>query len=196
MRAPWLFSAPVRRSRFIAPTRDLEPFNVEVALERIRPWAFDRDEDDDVLYYDLQTPLDGVPPQRLGAGRAGFYRGAYLKGIGRTPAAGNWNNRRDRYHGSGHLSARSAANERLVSALLVGLGLRSTIVAATAVLASDLKSAERRDIAKDLARSGSAEFSADRRIMAISVKPGTFGRMSNVVFALNHFSTTPRDAGQ
>src|SRR5688572_23415262 len=114
----WLFPVPVRRSRFIDSGPQWSSFNVEVALDRISPWDFSRRKIDRVLYFDYQTQLDNNMPGRHGSGRGGVFHGYYVKGVGRTQAAGNWNNLGDRYHGSGHLSVASALRERLISVAL------------------------------------------------------------------------------
>jgi hypothetical protein len=81
----WLFPVPVRASRFQASDQRWGVYN-EVALDKIKPFAFDGGASPDaVLFYDHQTHLENNTPGRLGSGRGGVYRGRYLKGVGGTP---------------------------------------------------------------------------------------------------------------
>jgi len=188
---PWQFPVPVRRSRFVAIDDKFAPLNVEVALGDLEPFGLGAKTHDEVLLYDAQTQLDGSWPGRLGAGRAGLYRGHYLKGVGRTPAAGNWNNPRERYHSSGHMAPASAANERLVSAVAKRLRFARAIVPCVGLLAANLTPAEQRAVSAGKTSSAPARFPADGRVMAMSAKRGGFSRMSNIVFALDHFPPQP-----
>src|SRR3989442_639621 len=94
---PWLFPTPVRRSRFVAESPQWLPFDIEVALDRVAPYAIEKPHVRPVLFYDYQTHTDNNRAGRLGSGRAGIFRGYYIKGVGRTHAAGNWNDAEDRY---------------------------------------------------------------------------------------------------
>ena len=66
----WLFPAPVRRSRFVAESPRWRPFNIEVALDRIAPFALAKKSVRPVLHFDYQTHVEDNPPGRLGSGRA------------------------------------------------------------------------------------------------------------------------------
>ena len=191
-----MFPVPVRPSAFRASAAVWEPYNVEVALDLIPAFAFDgATPAGPWLLYDLQTGLEGNWPGRLGAGRSGVYRGCYIKGVGRTPAAANWHVGEDRYHGSGHLSVGSALRERLVTLLLRAHGLGDTVVGCDAVLLRRLKRAERRAIAQG-ATSAVAEFApADAEMSALTVKQADFARPANIVYALDHFAFEPRGLG-
>ncbi len=195
MISPWQFAVPVRRSRFVAIDDGLSRFNVEIAQGAVAPFAFDASAREDVLHYDAQTQLDGTWPGRLGAGRAGFYQGHYLKGVGRTPAAANWNEPRERYHGTGHLAPASAANERLVSAVARRLGFARSIVPCVGLLAGALTPAERASVSSGKTSAAPARFAVDGRVLALSVKRGGFARMANVVFALDHVPPQPAQVG-
>jgi hypothetical protein len=184
-RAPWTFPVPVRRSRFVGAPAKWDRLNVEVALDRVGAFAFDDASMDEVLYFDYQTQLDGTYFGRHGSGRGGVYRGHYLKGVGRTFAAGNWNDSKERYHGSGHLSVSSAVREFLITSLLRKHGLGDSIVPCETVLFAALRPAERAWIAKGHT---SAQCPADNRMMALSAKPANFARMSNIVWAFDHFT--------
>lgn len=194
---PWSFPVPVRPSRFRAGSAEWEPYNVEVALDRIPPFAFDGVTDDGpCLWYDLHTGLEGSPPGRLGSGRGGTYRDRYLKGVGRTPAAGNWRDAADRYSGSGHLSVASALRERLVTIALGDLGLADTVVGCEAVLLAPLTLAEQEAVAAGRTSSRPAMTAADATLVALSVKAAGFARPANVVHALEHACRGPRDVGR
>jgi len=158
------------------------PFNVRVDLNGIG--AFGRAPAADggtVLFADLQTNFGRHARGRLGSGRAGFYRGHYLKGVGRTPLAANWNSP-DRFHNSGHLAASSAIREYVASCYLAAHGLEETIVPCEGVLLAELDECMRP--AED------AEHAApvDSHLQAISIKQGDFARFSNLTWLLHHLT--------
>src|SRR5438128_755594 len=110
--AGWCVPVPVRRSSFTPLHAAHGAYNVEVDLGQIAPFGYAAGgHDDDLLYADLQTHPTVNVGRRLGSGRAGFYRGKYLKGVGRTQLAGNWSDPRDVYHGTGHMAPSAAVRE-------------------------------------------------------------------------------------
>jgi hypothetical protein len=143
---------------------------------------------DDLAAADLQTNVDMNAVGRLGSGRAVFYRGKYLKGVGRTPLAANWVDPEDVYHNSGHLFASGAARELLVSALARELGFEHAIVPCEGVLVRRLDSR----LSGALARSLPDRYSrvqrpgADEALQAITIKPGAFARLSNLTWLWNN----------
>jgi hypothetical protein len=187
---------PVRRSQFVAAGRRFRAFNVEVAQDRINSFSFTPDRANNVLYYDLQTQLHNSYAGRHGSGRSGFYRGRYLKGVGRTPAAANWNNERDLYHGSGHLSVASAIRERLITVFLQARGLGDAIVPCESVLIKQLSAAQKRTVQRAKSSSCPRFAPCDGHMIALTVKPADFARISNFVFALDHTGTAPEQIGQ
>jgi len=197
-RAPssWLFPVPVRASRFLAGDASLARFNVEVAQDRIASYSFAAAEKGDALFYDLQTQLQGNSRGRLGSGRSGIYQGHYLKGVGRTPAAANWSDGGDIYHGSGHLSVGSAIREHLITAFLKARGLGAAIVPCEAVLLGPLTPSETRAIRREQSSSRIHFAPADAHMIALTAKPADFARISNFVFALDHFIGTPQRLGE
>jgi hypothetical protein len=192
---PWMFPAPVRRSRFVATGPQWSAFNIEVALDRIRPFALGKQTVQPALSFDYQTQIENNTVGRHGAGRAGVFRGYYVKGVGRTQAAANWNDLQDRYHGSGHLSVASALRERLISAALIGRGLGDAIVPCESVLVRCLRRDERRAVALGQSSSQPSLTPADACLSALSVKRADFARASNFIWALNHFSMHPAQMG-
>lgn len=191
----WLFPVPVRRSRFLTADPAWSPFNVEVALDRISPFTFDRRRVQPVLFFDYQTHLENNMRGRHGAGRGGVFRGHYLKGVGRTQAAGNWNDPADRYNASGHLSVGSALRERLITVLLEARGLGDAIVPCRSILLGRLRPKERLAAARGHSSSQASMTPADARLMALSVKTADFARISNFVWALDHFCVEPAQLG-
>jgi hypothetical protein len=187
----WWAPVPVRPSRFVAATPSAAQFNVEVALDRVGAFAFGGAAVDDVAYCDLQTHLEGNSPGRLGSGRAAFWRGGYVKGLGRTLLAANWNDAEDRYHGSGHLSASSAIREHLISRRLGARGLGDRIVPCTGLLARTLDDGERAAVAEGRSSARAEVAPADGHLATLTVKPGGFARLSNVVWALEHVRAEP-----
>ncbi len=191
----WLFPAPVRRSRFMASSAEWKPYNIEVALDRIATWDFSGGEIEPVLHFDYQTQLDNNAPGRHGSGRGGVFRNYYVKGVGRTQAAGNWNSTGDRYHGSGHMAVASALRERLISVALTAQGLGDAIVPCESILLAKLRPDERRAVAIGASSSQASFTPADEKLMALSVKRADFARMSNIVWALDHHCTDPQAFG-
>lgn len=193
---PWLFPAPVRTGRFTISSPAAERFNIEVALDRLHAFHFSPRTETEVLHYDMQTQLLGNVRGRLGSGRAGMYRGHYVKGVGRTQAAANWNDEGDIYHGSGHLAVGSAIRERAITRCLQAHGMGSLIVPCTDVLLGRLTPAEQRAVAQAKSSSRPAFTAADSRCMSLSVKPADFARMSNFAFALDRFEVQPRSIAE
>jgi hypothetical protein len=186
----------VKQSSFVAPRHSFDRYNIEVDLAGIPPFALDRaPHRGPVLWYDLQTHPEGGWPGRLGSGRSGVYRGRYLKGVGRTPAAANWRAVADRYHGSGHLSVGSALRERLITRALSARGLASAIVPCQALLLRAFTPAERRAVCARATSSNGTFAPADAMMAALTVKPADFARPANFVFALQHFDARPRSLG-
>ncbi len=195
-RRAWQFPVPVRPSRFLASAERHRQFNVEVAQDLIVPYCFVPRNSSALLLYDLQTEVYGGMRGQHGSGRSGVYRGRYLKGIGRTPAAANWNDDSDIKHGSGHMSIGSALRERLITIALTARGLGSTIVPCEGVLIGSLSRRESREVRRCMTSSQPHATPADARMIAMTVKPADFARPSNIVFALNQFESTPRYLGQ
>jgi hypothetical protein len=192
---PWLFPVPARRSRFRAGNPDHARFNIEVAHDRLDAFAFAPSPDPEVLHYDLQTQITGNARGRLGSGRGGVWAGHYLKGVGRTPAAANWNEPSDLYHASGHLSVGSALRERTITRFLQARGLGHAIVPCVAVLLRSLTQAESNAIATGRSSSCPEFAAADATHAALTAKPADFARLSNIAFALDHFVNEPQALG-
>ena len=192
----WLFPVPVRPSRFLASDPAFAACNIEVAQDRITSFSFAAAKAKEALFYDLQTQLVGNIAGRHGSGRSGVYRGHYIKGVGRTPAAANWSDGEDIYHGSGHLSAGSASRERLITAFLEARGLGAAIVPCQAVLLGPLSPAEARAVQRGESSSRALFARSDAHMIALTVKPADFARISNFVFALDHFDGTPQHLGE
>lgn len=124
-----------------------------------------------------------------------MYRGKYLKGVGRTLAAANWNEGTDRYHGSGHMSVGSALRERLITQALQARGHGHTIVPCETVLLRRLSASERAAVRGGASSSLAGVTPADATLAAMTVKPADFARMGNIVFALTYADTTPQAIG-
>ncbi|MBI4890575.1 MAG: hypothetical protein HY821_08110 [Acidobacteria bacterium] len=193
---PWQAPAPVRRSRFQPAAPQYAALNVEVNLGRIGAFHFTRRGERNVLLLDFQTQLDQNYPRRLGSGRGGVYRGYYLKGVGRTLAAANWNDTGERYHGSGHMPPTSAAREWLITQYLRSSGLAHTIVPCETVLAAPLTATQRHEISAGYTSVNLQRAPADGLLQVLSAKQANFARMSNIVWALDHFCFEPGFIGR
>lgn len=186
----WSVPVPVRRSTFVARDPAHEALNVEVDLAAIEAFGLrGRAAHGELLYSDLQSNADGNVNRRLGSGRAGFYRGAYLKGLGRTTLAGNWLDD-DQYHATGHMQASAAARERLISRYVVAGGAGATINPCEGVLVRALPDPDL-DFLRGLLGPDHPPFAVDLRLQAISIKPGGFARLSNFLWAIDHHGVEP-----
>jgi hypothetical protein len=192
----WQFPLPVRTSRFVPLSPEWKAWNIETDAAAIRPFEFTKRTTRDLLWFDYHTALDGNYRGRLGSGRGGSYRGYYVKGLGRTPAAANWNDVVDRYHSTGHMAAGQVLREYLISRALEQRGLGHLIVPCETFLMQPLSGERRRQIARLRTRSNQGyRAPADRDWMALSLKPANFGRHANFVWALHHLSSNARDLG-
>lgn len=131
-------------------------------------------------YADHQLTALHPGARRQGAGRAVFYKGKYLKGVGRTALAGNWGQARDTVHGTGHLTATSAAREMTISHYLGCKGLEDTIVACEGVLVRELDPEFGAAYRSYADATDLKTAPADRHLQAITVKNGNFARWSNL----------------
>ena len=200
---PWMVPVPTERSSFTPMIKRHARFNVEVALGQIGAFRSDPRAlpARSVLFADLQTNADVNYWGRLGSGRSGVFRDGYLKGIGLTPLAANWNQPGDRYHGSGALLASAACRELLISEYLIATGAGHTIVPCTGVLLRPLPTALRslpHDSMPALRRRpelGASLAPVDTALQAISVKPAGFARPSNFMWWLHHLSLLPQAGG-
>ncbi|EPX58278.1 hypothetical protein D187_004034 [Cystobacter fuscus DSM 2262] len=140
------------------------------------------------MYSDLQTNADINVSHRLGSGRAGFHGGKYLKGVGRTLLAANWNHPMDRYHSSGHLFPSAAMREYLVSCYLEELGAGDTLVGCEGLLLAPLPPGAERYLESFFPQRDFRDFAAvDRRLQAITVKGGEFARLSNFTWSFSQW---------
>ena len=187
---PWAVPVPVAPADFTALHTHHAGCAVQVDLGRIGAFGFSARpaHETELLYSDLQTNADGNISRRLGSGRAGFYSGKYLKGVGRTLLAGNWHHPTDRYHSSGHLLPSAAAREYLVSCYLEELGAGDTLVACEGLLLAPIPPDAERYVETIFAGRDLRHLApADRRLQAISVKGAGFARLSNFAWALSQW---------
>ncbi len=184
MKLPWLIPVPVKKSTFVSLKKDGTPFNIEVDFGSIKNFDTSLKEQKNVIESDLQLNTRSSMTFRLGSGRSGFYRGHYLKGIGRTLLAGNWNDSDDRYHGTGLLNAGGAVREYLATAYLKSKGMEHSIVPCEQILFRKLNKKTARDFEKiftySLSKMVPLVLPLDRSLQAITVKPGNFCRITNL----------------
>lgn len=196
-RLPWMVPVPVKSSDFVPVQRCDGRFNVEVDLSRIGAFASQTAPcpPTSLAYSDLQTNADSNHHGRLGSGRSAVFDDGYVKGIGRTPLAANWNDPDALYHNSGLLLASGGIREYLVSAFLVARGRGDRICPCTGFLARPLPEALR-EHARNVFDRGHTRFghaavelpAADSRLQVLTVKGSGFSRFSNVVWWLNRLS--------
>jgi hypothetical protein len=203
---PWNFAVPTRAGPFVPYEPRHAPFNVVTDLGRLGPFGARRKPipSDELLYADFQITPDYCVAGRLGAGRAGHYRGRYLKGVGRTPLAANWNHQSDQLHATGHLATSSAIREIVVTWVLEAKGLGHRINGCEGLLLAPLDAVLRdhqNELAKDdpneagLGSIGARAHLCDQTLQAITVKGSDFARLSNFVWLMNNMDLfTSRDA--
>jgi hypothetical protein len=187
---PWAVPIPVVPAGFTALHASHAPCAVQVDLGRIGPFGFSAqpEHEAELLYSDLQTNADHNVSLRLGSGRAGFYTGKYLKGVGRTLLAANWSHPTDRYHNSGHLLPSAAAREYLVSCYLEEMRAGNTLVACEGLLLAPLPPGAERYVESIFPGHNLHPLApVDRRLQAITVKGAGFARLSNFTWAFSQW---------
>ena len=193
---PWNVPVPVEPGRFVSVFPEHEQFNVQVTSSQ--PFGCDetRYPAESLLFADLQSSLHCHVTGRLGSGRSGFFRNRYLKGVGRTPLAANWNNR-DFLHNTGHLAASSAIREYVVSRYLTDMGCEDSIVGCEGVLLAELDPRLRNyERMQYRGKEGGQLAPVDRYLQAISVKRGGFARQSNFLWMLSRLTPATIDRGR
>lgn len=185
---PWSVPVPVKRSTFVSLHAKHRECNVEVDLGAIRAFASTHTHtipETRLLYSDLQKSIDTNVPGRLGSGRSGFYRNWYLKGMGRTLLASNWNRAADIYHNSGHLLPSAAIREYLTSVYLrAKKGVRS-IVPCEGILFRPIDKSLDNYVVQVFGRGDTKGLEIDKRFQAITVKRDGFIRISNLSWLLD-----------
>ncbi|MCH9685511.1 MAG: hypothetical protein K0V04_29025 [Deltaproteobacteria bacterium] len=185
--APWLVGIPTREADFVASEPQYQRFARQVDLSAIPVFAAaprDGVTDPCLGWADAQRAPHAPSSRCPGSGRAIFFEGHYLKGVGRTHFAWNWNVRNSTMHGTGHLAASGAVRELLISDYLEAAGSGSTIVPCVAILVRDMESEFARPWCRYADEENIALAPVDRTVQAISVKPGGFLRWSNIIHEL------------
>jgi hypothetical protein len=190
---PWFVPQPIKESSFVSLHPAHQKFNVEIDLAKVGAFSNQKKSTKrtELLYSDLQSNADINVAMRLGSGRSGVYLDHYLKGMGRTTLAANWNVTADLYHSSGMLLASSGVREYLLSRYLASLGKSHLINPCTGLLMKKLPKGFD-DHLKNVFRARPSERptplpQADANLHAISVKSGKFARFSNFTWWLCNF---------
>lgn len=185
--APWMFATPVRPSRFVPLSPADAVYDVEVDLSALGPFGGAVADPDgaELLYADYRT-VKGLFLRRIGAGRSGYYRNAYLKGVGRTPLALNWW-QPGNYFGTGHLPASGGTRELVVSRYFQAKGKGQLINPCRGLLVAELVP-ELRDPRAWLLPWELPPLACDTALQSITVKDAGFARFSNVMWHLDHLS--------
>ena len=191
----WSVPVPVRPGGFTALRPEHRELDVVVDLAKVGAFEVPTEPTDpsELLYADLQLNGEMNVRRRLGAGRAGFYHGKYLKGVGRTPLAANWCEPRDTYHATGHMFPSSAIREFIATAYMRARGAEDLIVGCEGVLLRPMVPALAAGIGRFEATCDGPFPAADRVLQAISVKPGDFARLSNFIWLLSFIRPSPRN---
>ncbi len=189
---PWSVPVPVKSGEFTPLRPEHKPLDVMVDLGRVHAFEVPSEAHDphSMLYADLQLNGEMNVRRRLGSGRAGFYRGKYLKGVGRTQLAANWCEPRDTYHATGHMFPSSAIRELVATAYMRARGAEDLIVGCEGVLIKRMDREMVEGIGRFEATCDAPFPAADRVLQAISVKAGDFARLSNFIWLASF--TRPR----
>src|SRR5688572_30537518 len=181
-RLPFVCPVPVREVPMVSLHREHAELAVRTDLEAVGGHGRTDREPVQLLFADFQLAAWSNSVRRLGAGRAGFYRGHYLKGIGRTPLAANWNDPEHFYHASGHLFPTAAVREYLTTVYMEARGLSRRLVPCTGLLLSKLEPTLEQQLATALGEGLRHLAPIDRALQAVSVKPAGFARASNFLW--------------
>lgn len=183
---PWNVAVPLAPASFEPLEQRHLPFAVRTDLGAIASFAVPTQTPmGPLLLADLQMCPEVHIGRRLGSGRAGFFEGKYLKGVGRTTLAGNWNQARDAYHATGHMFASATVREWVATRYLAAKGGLDLIVPCEGVLFARLDKAMRAGIGRFEATLTSPLAPIDRALQGITIKSADFARFSNVAWALS-----------
>ena len=189
---PWHYPVTLEQGNFSGFQKDSHLFNVVVAKNQF-PGRFN-----DLLlnknsvkqiklgFSDMQCVF-GRPLIMLGSGRSLFYGDHYLKGIGITALADNWNRSGDFYHGSGHLMPSAGMREFLISEYINSLDMKHLIVPCVDILLE--KSCQNRKHMTKATYARAVHGTApkvDLSLSALTVKEGHFSRYSNILWYMAH----------
>lgn len=189
---PWTVELPVKKSQFKPLLSKHIAFNVEADLSAISGYNYKKTTSKaPTIHSDFQSdPMVETFP-RLGAGRAGYFRDHYLKGIGRTLLTANWNWADDTLHHSGHLRACAAIRELLVSDYLKAKGLDRIIVQCEGILIKHLD----RKLAGfyKVVTQGKQRLvkPVDLKFQGLSLKRAAFARYSNFCWLVDNRTARP-----
>ncbi|MCH9685850.1 MAG: hypothetical protein K0V04_30735 [Deltaproteobacteria bacterium] len=183
--APWSMPVPVRAAEFEPLWPQHASLAVETDLGAIASFGVTpQGVAEDCAHCDFQLLADYPAHRRLGSGRAAFYKGKYLKGLGRTPLAANWAECRDAWHGTGHMQASAAIRELVVTRYLQAKGLGHCVVPCEGILVRRMSPEFRRSFREYAAGEGLQLAPIDHELQAISIKPADFARWSNFLWLL------------
>jgi hypothetical protein len=176
------FPVPVRKSRFVALFGKHDFLNIQTDMGQIPTFSVPKKQNArNLLWTDPQcTPNNNYLPV-LGSGRAGCYRGYYLKGIGRTPLTGLWHSNSEIYHNSGHMMLSAGIREFVVSSLLKALGLGHRIVPCEGLLIAKLD--HKLKYYSEIAF-GQGAAPVDSKFQCISIKKNVPFRHSHLLWIL------------
>lgn len=185
---------PIKQGGFTALYTKHKNLGVVVDLGSIGPYGYAAPSrpSENLIHSDFQSDPWEANLLRYGSGRAGFYRGHYLKGVGRTVLAGNWNKDSDVLHSSGHLRPCAAAREHLITVYMQARGAGDLILGCDGILVKPLDRNLRGIFEHVVKEKRGLLRTADRKFQAISVKQSDFARLSNFTWLADHTFTLER----
>lgn len=189
----WTVKVPAEQIEdYLALDPQHKRYGVQANLGEIRAFDVPSKVDTLVVRSDLQDPCAGSVMKRLGSGRSGFMDGMYLKGIGRTSLAANWSNPNDTCHATGHLCVSAAIRELVVTEYLRAKGAIDTIVPCNGFLVKRMDPVFSGRFSKFM-HDENWPRNSNEVLQAITVKPGEFARLSNLIWMTNHIGPTNRN---
>jgi hypothetical protein len=201
---PFMVSVPVKKSPYKSVTGATQrgSIGIQTDLGAIAPFEYGVSEgtlNKGIMLCDYQLSPGLNYARRLGSGRSGYWQNKYVKGVGRTLLAANWNDGFDRYHGSGVMAASAGLREYLITRLLVSQKSAHLINPCEDLLLRPLEPQCKnymRDQLQLSAHEASLLPKIDQRFVCITVKPADFFRYSNFWWWLSGFSQMGFNHGQ
>jgi hypothetical protein len=201
---PFMVSVPVTKCAYKSVTGAPSkiPKGIQTELGAIAPFDYGVSENHskkNIFLCDFQLSPGLNNARRLGSGRSGFYQNKYVKGVGRTLLAANWNDGFDRYHGNGAMAASAGLREYLVTRLLAARKSSHLINPCEDLLLKPLMPQSKNYLRKQLGlNSHEARLlpKIDQRLVCITVKSANFFRYSNFWWWLSGFPQADYNIGQ
>lgn len=190
----WHVPIPTRRGAFTALDPEFAHCDRVTDIGAIAAFSVPKRSDrENVAWADFQLPQRHPSNRCPGSGRAGVFKGWYLKGIGRTQFCWNWHVESTVMHGSGHMFPSAAVRELLGTSYARARGLGHALVPCESLLLRPLEPEFAAALSAYADKNEIELCPLDRKLQAITVKPANFLRWSNLLAAAR-FANDETDA--